>query len=548
MRSFRAGFLAAALFAVVGTPLAAISARAENDAAASDALVPPQAGTSAAVQNSTPVPKDSTPVPVQAGMPTPAHDSATAKVRDKIQDNAPVHSQDSAAANAHDGTPADPQTPKQASTTAHSPDVAPAQSQDSVKENAKDDNKDSKQNSAAPAQAQTEASAQSSAQNCPGNPNALGTSRVLAIDPADYKRLGRMQYPESLPLQDKEVVITFDDGPLPPYSNQVLDILASECVKVTYFLVGEMARAFPAVVRREYEQGHTIGTHSEDHPLHFGEMPVERMRAEIDVGISDVSAALGDTKYLAPFFRIPGLDRSNTVEDELAARHLILFSSDTVADDWRHVTPDQIKSLALSRLLKLGKGILLLHDIHAKTVAALPGILKGLKDDGFRIVQVVPSASYEIAMANKPKPRMLASALPDDLKIAGAIDNAVAPPAWPQPATLSSENLKPDDVALPAPDASTFQPDSGVADDDANVQWPEQPKSVASSEEDAHAAEHRSAEKSSEHARHRRHDADSDDHEERHRRHERVRAGGGRHHADLVTEIKSFAGLFTPAH
>jgi len=131
--------------------------------------------------------------------------------------------------------------------------------------------------SAAPNQAQAPAQdpAQSSAQACPGNPNALGTSRVLAVDPAQLPRVGRMQYPDSLPLADHEVVLTFDDGPLPPYSNQILDILASECVKATYFLVGEMARAYPAVVRRVYEQGHTIGTHSDNHPTRFSSLPIE---------------------------------------------------------------------------------------------------------------------------------------------------------------------------------------------------------------------------------------------------------------------------------
>ena len=107
---------------------------------------------------------------------------------------------------------------------------------------------------AAASQPVPEIAAQQSAQepagqaaaNCPRRPDALGTSRVLAIDPAQYPRIGRMQYPGSLPLNDKEVVLTFDDGPLLPYSNQILDILASQCVKATYFLVGEMARAFPA--------------------------------------------------------------------------------------------------------------------------------------------------------------------------------------------------------------------------------------------------------------------------------------------------------------
>ena len=130
---------------------------------------------------------------------------------------------------------------------------------------------------AAAAQSAPEAAAPQSAQepagqaaaNCPGHPDALGTSRVLALDPTEYVRIGRMQYPDSLALNDKEVVLTFDDGPLLPYSNQILDVLASQCVKATYFLIGEMARAFPATVRRIYEEGHTIGTHSEDHPTRF---------------------------------------------------------------------------------------------------------------------------------------------------------------------------------------------------------------------------------------------------------------------------------------
>ncbi len=372
MRSFKTGLLATAFIAAGVAPFAIVSARAEHGAPRAPAVpVPsqatlrqatlpratlPQAAMQLAVQNSTPLAAENTAAPVQAD--TPAHPQ--------------------------DATPAASAKPDAAAAPA--PD---SKQQDVKQDSSKDSSKDGKPDSTAPAQAQSPAPVQTVAgQSCPGNPNALGTRRVLAIDPADFKRLGHMQYPDSLPLQDKEVVITFDDGPLPPYSNQILDILASECVKVTYFLVGEMARAYPAVVRREYEAGHTLGTHSEHHPLRFGELPLERMRSEIDVGISDVAAALGDTKYLAPFFRIPGLDRSSTLEDELAARHLIVFSSDTVADDWRHVTPEQIKSLALSRLMKLGKGILLLHDIHPKTVAALPGILKGLKDNGYRIVQV----------------------------------------------------------------------------------------------------------------------------------------------------------------
>src|ERR1700749_3075559 len=92
-----------------------------------------------------------------------------------------------------------------------------------------------------------------------------------------------------LPLQDHEVVLTFDAGPIPPSSTRVLDVLASQCVKANFFLVGEMARNFPWAVRRIHNEGHIIGTHSEDHPLHFGEMPAEKIRWEIDKGIVDVA-------------------------------------------------------------------------------------------------------------------------------------------------------------------------------------------------------------------------------------------------------------------
>jgi len=323
---------------------------------------------------------------------------------------------------------------------------------------------------------QTKLPAQADATNCPEHPDALGTSRVLAVDFSAYRHVGRMQYGETLPLNDKEVVLTFDDGPLPPYTNQVLDVLDAQCVKATFFMVGEMARAFPATVRRIYEDGQTIGTHSDHHPIGFGRMPLDRIDREIDGGIADVAGAFGgDPKYLAPFFRIPGLERSDTVESELAARGLIVFSSDTVADDWHHhIKAQQIIDLALKRLEARGRGILLLHDIHATTAAALPGLLQRLKDDGFHVVQVVPSAAYEIAMAHRPATAMLASTLPGELAIGHGIDSQ-AVPSWPQ----TTDDLMPDSIGVPVPDAASFEPDAGLSVDNAEPQWPDRPPELA---------------------------------------------------------------------
>ena len=117
------------------------------------------------------------------------------------------------------------------------------------------------------------------AAECPGNPDALGVSRTIAVDPTEHAHLGGVQYRESLPLNDKEIVLTFDDGPLPPHSGRVLDILASECVQATFFMVGRMAQAYPQLVRRVHAEGHTIANHSQNHLLRFHKMTMDQWDA-----------------------------------------------------------------------------------------------------------------------------------------------------------------------------------------------------------------------------------------------------------------------------
>jgi peptidoglycan/xylan/chitin deacetylase (PgdA/CDA1 family) len=227
--------------------------------------------------------------------------------------------------------------------------------------------------------------------DCPGNADALGTARTIAIDPAAHARLGTMQYADTLPLEDKEVVLTFDDGPLPPYSSRILDILAAECAKATFFIVGRQAQAFPDLVRRASAEGHTIATHSHNHPLRFDKLPIEEAREEIEDGIAATAAALGDENAIAPFFRVPGLRRSAETEHYLAARGVSVWSADFTGDDWRHIAAEQVLQRALNRLEWKGKGVLLLHDIQPATVLALPDLLQALKARGYRIVHVVPS-------------------------------------------------------------------------------------------------------------------------------------------------------------
>ncbi|WP_128933272.1 polysaccharide deacetylase family protein [Bradyrhizobium zhanjiangense] len=248
----------------------------------------------------------------------------------------------------------------------------------------------------------TTASPAALAADCPGHPDALGTSRTLVVDPREHPLIGTMQYRETLPLKDHEVVLTFDDGPLPKYSNQVLQILADECIKATFFIIGNQAKANPEGVRKLVAAGHTVGTHSMDHPLTFDRMPIEKAEAEINGGIEWTSAAMTDPSKLAPFFRIPGLMRAEGVENHLISRGIQVWSADFPADDWRHVSSDRVYQLAIQRLEAKGKGILLLHDIQARTVAALPKIIRDLKARGYRIVHVVPATADRPATPTTP--------------------------------------------------------------------------------------------------------------------------------------------------
>ena len=232
--------------------------------------------------------------------------------------------------------------------------------------------------------------AQKVAASCPGNPDALGTSRVLTITPAEFSRIGTMQYKQTLPLNDHEVVLTFDDGPIPPYSNIILDTLELQCVKATYFMVGEMARAYPAIVRRIYNAGMTIGTHSQTHPFRFQALSMQGVERQVDGGIASVDAALGDAKAVSPFFRIPGLGRTNAIEHFLQERGLVTWSADIDTNDWwRGTSASAVVQRAMHRLNQKGRGILLMHDIHPATALGLPMLLKQLKANGYRVVQVV---------------------------------------------------------------------------------------------------------------------------------------------------------------
>jgi peptidoglycan-N-acetylglucosamine deacetylase len=227
---------------------------------------------------------------------------------------------------------------------------------------------------------------------CPGNPQALGTERVIEIDAKSTPRVGRKQFPSTLPLGAKELVLTFDDGPWPGTTSKVLDALKNECVRATFFLLGRNATAHPQLARRVLSEGHTIGHHSYSHPL-LSQMSVAKAEAEIDRGIAANEFALYGkrrTNPTTPFFRFPGFAANGPLLARMSERGLVVFGADVWAGDWVPMRPEQELRLILSRLEQVGRGIVLFHDTKSQTAQMLPAFLRELKKRGYRFVHVVP--------------------------------------------------------------------------------------------------------------------------------------------------------------
>jgi peptidoglycan/xylan/chitin deacetylase (PgdA/CDA1 family) len=231
------------------------------------------------------------------------------------------------------------------------------------------------------------------AADCPRK-DALGTSRVLKVDAATTPRVGLKSFPQTLPLADHEVVLTFDDGPWPPTTTRVLAALAHECVHATFFLIGKSASEHPQMVRRIAAEGHTIGNHTWSHRSLMRITPNETTE-EIDHGVSAVEMALhgvATTTPSTPFFRFPGFESTPATLDLLQSHGIVVFGADLWASDWNPMTPKQELKLITDRLKAARKGIILFHDPKAHTAAMLPAFLRYLRDNDYHVVHVVPAS------------------------------------------------------------------------------------------------------------------------------------------------------------
>lgn len=229
------------------------------------------------------------------------------------------------------------------------------------------------------------------AADCPRK-GALGTSRVLVVDPAKYPRVGLKSFPDTLPLEDHEVVLTFDDGPWPATTPKVLKALAQECVLATFFLIGKPASEHPDLVKRIAAEGHSVGHHTWTHPS-LARIKPEDAVDQIDHGFRADELALNGKETndpSTPFFRFPGFESTPALLDLLQSRKVAVFGADLWASDWNPMTPKQELELLTGRLKTAGKGIILLHDPKAQTAAMLPDFLRYLRENNYRVVHIVP--------------------------------------------------------------------------------------------------------------------------------------------------------------
>ncbi|NWG23181.1 MAG: polysaccharide deacetylase family protein [Pseudorhodoplanes sp.] len=240
--------------------------------------------------------------------------------------------------------------------------------------------------SAPPAPAPAPAVAPAPASTC-ANPDAIGVSRTVEIDTTGGPGFGFEHFRQHDFLKNKEVVLTFDDGPWLDTTPKVLKALADQCTKATFFPIGKHATYYPEILKQVAEAGHSVGNHTWSHQdLAKKGMTVEKAKEEIEKGISAVRASAGQPT--APFFRFPALRHPPELVTYLGERNIAIFSTDMDSFDFTARKPEQVINKIMSKLEKHGKGIVLMHDFQKNTAEAVADLLKQLKDKGYKIVHM----------------------------------------------------------------------------------------------------------------------------------------------------------------
>jgi peptidoglycan/xylan/chitin deacetylase (PgdA/CDA1 family) len=246
------------------------------------------------------------------------------------------------------------------------------------------------------------APASAAASSCPGNPNALGVSRVVEVDTTGGPGFGFEHFKTHDFLRPGEVVLTFDDGPWPKNTPMVLQALAYHCTKAIFFPIGLHATYEPGILKQVAAAGHAVGSHTWCHQdlskttghCRVGEKTVSVTydpKDEIEMGISAVRWAVGGPT--APYFRFPALRQPPELIQYLGQRNIAIFSTDFDSFDFKARKPEQVRQAVMAKLKKFGKGIVLMHDFQHATAEAAAALLNDLKAGGYKVVFMKPKDS-----------------------------------------------------------------------------------------------------------------------------------------------------------
>ncbi len=219
----------------------------------------------------------------------------------------------------------------------------------------------------------------------PPNPALPDTATLPRVLPPNRKGVYN-RCETALPL----IAITFDDGPDPVLTPRLLDLLKERKIHATFFLVGRNAAAFPDVVRRIADEGHELGNHSWSHPLltQLGKDSVEsQLRRTHDAIIK--ACGVAPLLYRPPYGAVSISQRARI--EKSFGYPAILWDVDP--QDWKHPRSAQKVYDAIHTQTRAGS-IILCHDIHETTIAAMPATLDDLTARGYRFATVTQLIAY----------------------------------------------------------------------------------------------------------------------------------------------------------
>jgi peptidoglycan/xylan/chitin deacetylase (PgdA/CDA1 family) len=202
--------------------------------------------------------------------------------------------------------------------------------------------------------------------------------------------------------QEKQVILSFDDGPH-PLSKSVVSILDKVGVKAHFFQLGKSVQRYPEITQLIASRGHSIGNHSWDHPDFTTISFDEQVRQ-----ISDTNRIILNTiGWIDPFFRYPYGAKTSEMNEYLKDHSEANFLWSIDSNDWKKINSDrsirtnaQVIEETMNQLEQRGRGLVLFHDVHARTIELLPTFLSRLHSKGYKIVLLQASNS---GLRNSPR-------------------------------------------------------------------------------------------------------------------------------------------------